>query len=449
MTRASAEGGSYAPKASPPGSGEPGARVLVVDDDPGLLDLIEMRLTAAGYVVIRAASGQEALERFREERPRAVICDLRMDGMDGHAVFAHLHCEAPTVPVIILTAHGTIPDAVAATQRGVFGFLTKPFDGRELLGKIAEAMAISPQVAPASGEASQWRSGIVSSSLVMEELLRQARRAADSDEPILISGPRGSGKESLARAIHAAGARSGKPFVTVKCGAAAHADDHSAFLSPALAQARGGFLFLADIDELPSAEQARLLPLVQVRGMFSIPSRADRHDVRIVAASSQALDQAIRVGGFRSDLFYALGHFSLEVPPLSDRRDDIPALIAGFVGEHRGLARGFSPEALTVLHEASWPGNVRELRNIVAQSLARSVTPQVPASLVKQLLREESERETAALDEARREFEHDYLVQLLTTTHGSVSRAARVAKRNRTEFYKLLARHGIDPANYK
>lgn len=422
---------------------------MVVDDDPGLLDLIEMRLAAAGYSVIRAASGQEALERFREERPRAVICDLRMDGMDGHAVFAHLHAEAPTVPVIILTAHGTIPDAVAATQRGVFGFLTKPFDGRELLAKVAEAMAISPWVDVASGEAAGWRCGIVSSSLVMEELLRQARRTADSEDPILICGPRGSGKASLARAIHAAGARAGKPFIALKCSAVADSDNRSSLLTQTLAQARGGFLFLGDIDELPSAEQARLLPLVQERGMFSMPSRTTSPDVRIIAATSQSLDQAIRDGGFRSDLFYALGRLTLDVPPLAERRDDIPALIASFVAEHDGPAQGFSPEALMALHEANWPGNVRQLRGIVAQSLARSVTPQVPATLVRQLLREESERETAALDEARRAFEYDYLVQLLDTTRGSVSRAARIAKRNRTEFYKLLARHNIDPANYK
>lgn len=431
------------------GTAGTGARVLVVDDDPGLLDLIEMRLVAGGYAVSCAASGAEALARFRTERPRAVISDLRMDGMDGHALFARLHAEAPTVPVIILTAHGTIPDAVAATQRGVFGFLTKPFDGRELLAKVAEAMAISPRVDVSAGEDAGWRAGIVSSSLVMEELLRQARRAADADDPVLISGSSGSGKESLARAIHAASGRAGKPFVVIRCGEFADLKPGSSPLAPALAAARGGFLLLDDIEELPAVEQARLLPMVREHAIFSLPSRADAPDVRIVATTTQALDQTIREGRFRADLFYAIGRVVLNMPALAERREDIPALVTTFVAQAHGAARGVSPEAMAALQEAPWPGNVRQLCSVVEQSLALAVTPQVPVTLVRRLLREETEREMAALDEARRAFEYDYLVQLLDTTGGNVTHAARVARRNRTEFYKLLARHGIDPASYK
>lgn len=426
-----------------------GARILVVDDDPGLLDLIEMRLVAGGYVVSCAASGAEALERFRAERPRAVISDLRMDGMDGHALFAHLHAEAPTVPVIILTAHGTIPDAVAATQRGVFGFLTKPFDGRELLAKVAEAMAISPRVDVSSGKEAGWRAGIVSSSLVMEELLRQSRRAADADHPILISGPRGSGKESLARAIHAASPRAGKPLVVINCGEFAGLKRGSSPFAQALNAAHGGVLLLDDIEELPPVEQARLLPLVREHSIFSMPTSGATPDMRIVATTTQALDQAIRDGRFRADLFYAIGRVALNMPSLAERREDIPALVAAFIAQTHGTERGLSPEAMAALQDAAWPGNVRQLRSVVEQALALAVTPQVPVTLVRRLLREETEREMAALDEARRAFEYDYLVQLLDTTGGNVTHAARVAKRNRTEFYKLLARHNIDPGSYK
>ena len=425
-----------------------GARVLVVDDDPGLLDLIQMRLAAGGYEVACAASGEEALLRFREERPRVVISDLRMDGMDGHALFSRLHAEAPTIPVIILTAHGTIPDAVAATQRGVFGFLTKPFEGQELLAKVAEAMAISPQMDASLGEDAAWRAGIASASLAMDEILRQARRAADGDSPILISGPRGSGKETLARAIHAAGDRARKPFVVFRCAELAGGDSTSA-LAPALAAARGGFLFLDDVEELSPVEQARLLPLVREQAPFSMPNRAAAGDVRVVAATAQVLDQAIRDGRFRADLFYALGKAALNVPALADRREDIPALVSHFVARSHGAGRGFTPEGIAALQEMSWPGNVSQLYSVVEQALAQSVTPQVPATLVRLLLREENEREMAALDEARRAFEYDYLVQLLETTGGNVTRASRVAQRNRTEFYKLLARHGIDPASFK
>jgi two-component system response regulator GlrR len=420
-----------------------GARVLVVDDDPSLLDLIEMRLAANGYTVSCAASGAEALERFHAERPRVVISDLRMDGMDGHALFSRLHAEAPTVPVIMLTAHGTIPDAVAATQRGVFGFLTKPFEGRELLAKVAEAMKVSPQIDVPAGEGSGWLDGLVSGSAAMNELLRQARRAADSDDPVLLTGPRGAGKEKLARAIHAAGSRSGKPFVVMRCG-----QTETSALAAALS-AKGGFLFLDDVEELSLAEQAQLLPLVMERSLFSAPRRADLGNVRIVAATTQSLDQAIRDKRFRADVFYALGRVALSVPSLADRRADIPALVAHFAAQAKGTGRGFSPEAMAALQEATWPGNVRQLRSVVEGALAKAVTSQVPVTLVRELLSEEREREIEAFNEARRAFEYDYLVHLLETTGGNVSRAARVAQRNRTEFYQLLARHSIDPSVFK
>ena len=430
-------------------AGGAAARILVVDDDPGMLDLLEIRLAADGYEVCRAESGAEAIECFRAQRPRLVISDLRMDGMDGHALFTHLHAEAPTVPVIILTAHGTIPDAVAATQRGVFGFLTKPFDGRELLAKVTAALAISPGVDASSGENADWRNAIVSSSLVMDELLRQARRAAEGDDPVLITGPRGSGKELLARAIHAASRRAGKPFIVLDCSEFAGLKPGSSPLGGALAAARGGTLQLDDVEQLPAADQARLLPLVREHSFLSAPVHADAPDLRIVATTTQVLDQAIREGRFRADLFYAVGRVALNVPPLAERREDIPALVAAFVAKAHGVARGLVPEAMAALQEAAWPGNVRQLRSVVVQTLALAVTPQAPVTLVRRLLREETEREMEALDEARRAFEYDYLVQLLETTGGNVTRAARIARRNRTEFYKLLARHGIEPSSYK
>ncbi len=426
-----------------------GARVLVVDDDPGLLDLIEMRLATGGYQVSLAGSGAEALERFHAEPPRAVITDLRMEGMDGHALFARLHAEAPTVPVIILTAHGTIPDAVAASQRGVFDFLTKPFDSGDLLAKVAEAMAISPAVDTIDSLGAGWRAGIVSSNLAMNELLRQARRSADADEPVLISGPRGTGKESLARAMHAASRRKRKPFIAVRCGEFAGLRSDASPLAQLLATARGGTLLLDDIEDLPPPEQARLLPLVRERLPFSDSGQAKHFDVRIIATTKQPLDQAIRDGRFRADLFYALGRSVFNLPSLAERREDIPALVSHFIAQSAAPARGVSPEAMGILREADWPGNVRQLKSVVEQSLALAVTPLVPASLLRRLLQEQSGREMSALDEARRAFEYDYLAHLLKTTCGNVTHAARVARRNRTEFYKLLARHHIDPSNYK
>jgi two-component system response regulator GlrR len=424
------------------------ARILVVDDDPDLLDLIAMRLSSAGYEVAVAASGLEALEIFRAAPPRAVVTDLRMDGMDGHALFARLHAEAPSVPVIILTAHGTIPDAVAATQRGVFSFLTKPFDGRELLALVADAVALSPPVAQDRDDAA-WRQNIVASSAVMKELLRSARRLAENDAPVLLMGPRGSGKELLAQTLHDSSARSLKPFYVMCCGVAANAKEEEAQLAAALDTARGGTLLLDAIGQLAPALQARLLPLVAEAGLFESKARV----TRIIAATSVPLDAEIRAGRFRADLFYSLHRNELILPALTARREDIPLLVAHFtagcIERSSVTACGFSPEALALLCEAAWPGNVRQLRTIVERALSLAVAQLVPASLVKRLLQEDKELEMSAFDDARRAFEYDYLIRLLKSTSGNVAQAARVAQRNRTEFYKLLARHDIDPTPFK
>jgi two-component system response regulator GlrR len=378
-----------------------------------------------------------------------VISDLRMEGMDGHALFAQLHSEAPTLPVIMLTAHGTIPDAVAATQRGVFGFLTKPFDSRELLAKVAKAMAQSPALDASLGVDAAWRADIVSSSLEMDELLRQARRVADSDGPVLVSGPRGSGKQLLARAIHAASPRARKPFVVLRCSDLEDLGKGLAPLDHALASASGGILLLNEVEELTAEGQARVLLHLRRQTLPSVTARRAGDDVRIIATTTQPLHHAIRDGRFRADLFYALGQVSLNVPALADRKGDVPALVARFVSQSHGTGRGVSPDGIAALQKAAWPGNVGQLRNVVEQALSMSLTAQVPETLIKRLLREEAEREVEALNEARRVFEYEYLVHLLETTGGNITHAARIAQRNRTEFYKLLARHNIDPVRFK
>jgi two-component system response regulator GlrR len=434
-------------------------KILIVDDDADLLHLIGVRLSVAGYKVIPAASGPEALDRFRAERPQAVITDLRMDGMDGHALFARLHAEAPSVPVIILTAHGTIPDAVAATQRGVFSFLTKPFDGKQLLERVAEAVALSPAVGVV-GEDGDWRAEIVSVSVVVDELLRQARRAAEDSRPLLIVGPPGAGKAMLARAIHRASPRRKQPLVVVPCTTLPAPELEAQLFGErtekgppvgagrTLLAAKGGTLFLNEIGALSPVAQARLLPLVRSAADVFGQSRSGLPDIRVIAASGLPLDRAIRDGSFRADLYYALAATTLRVPPLAERPEDIPALVAHFCARHEGDRR-FSPEALNLLQEAHWPGNAGQLESIVDQALRLSVTPLVPATLVRRLLWEEQERNTVGFDDARRAFEREYLSVLLQTTCGNVARAARVAQRNRTEFYKLLARHGLDPGSFK
>ena len=252
--------------------------ILLVDDDPDLLKLISLRLTSAGYRVRTADSAESALAALAIARPGILITDLRMPGIDGLQLFDAVHRQHPALPVIILTAHGTIPDAVAATQRGVFGFLTKPFDSQELLQMAASAMKLAGDLPP-GGDASlaDWRAGIITRSPRMEDLLRQARRVADSDASVLIFGESGTGKELLARAIHRASPRRERAFVAVNCGAIpeplleselfGHA--RGAFTGAVQAHkglfqaADGGTIFLDEIGDMPLALQVKLLRVLQ------------------------------------------------------------------------------------------------------------------------------------------------------------------------------------------
>lgn len=438
-----------------------GARILVVDDDLDMLHLIGLRLTSAGYQVTEASSGEAALVRFREKRPQLVITDLRMGAMDGLALFDHLQAEAPTIPVIILTAHGTIPDAVSATRCGVFSFLTKPFEGQELMRRVIDAIRVSPTLDPGHANG-RWRKDLITANVQMDELLRQALRISEEDRPALLVGPSGAGKATLAKAIHQAGSRASQPFVTLSC-TDFPANDLEDMLLPnnpdgVFCKAVGGLLYVQDIGALSLIGQGRLFSVLlaqtQAKDPFarlkSSEQQAEMPDVHVIASSPRPLDTAVAEGEFRSDLFYLLGGMTLIVPPLSERSEDIPILAAHFLSRICSEAKlTLAPDALLALYEGRWPGNVRQLKNVLEQVAKLSLTQVIPEAIVRKVMREFEEESLAAFDDARRDFEREYLVRLLQTTVGNVSRAARVAQRNRTEFYKLLARHGLDPASFK
>ncbi|OGA27771.1 MAG: two-component system response regulator GlrR [Betaproteobacteria bacterium RIFCSPLOWO2_12_FULL_67_28] len=439
-------------------------RVLVVDDDADLLQLIAMRLSAAGYDVARVASGEQALAQLAVSRPQVVVTDLRMEGMDGMALFDAIHRESPTLPVVILTAHGTIPEAVTATRRGVFSFLTKPFDGKVLLATVAEALRLSSMPA---GDAEDWRAEILTRSAAMEAVLAQARRVADSEASVCIRGPSGAGKELLARAIHRASRRAGAPFIAVNCSAipeglleselfghrkgaftGAVADRQGLFQA-----AHGGTLFLDEIGDMPMALQVKLLRALEERVIRPVgASDTAPVNVRIITATHRDLEARIAAGEFREDFYYRLSVVKLEVPPLAARSEDIPLLAGTFLtrAAERYVRPNlvFSPEAMELLISAAWPGNVRQLLNVVERSVVLSSTEIIPASIVRESL-DSGAAVLTPLDEARRAFERHYLVRILKATNGNVSRAARLAGRNRTEFYRLLERHALEPAMFK
>ncbi len=452
-----------------------GAPVLIIDDDLDILRLLTIRLTARGFQVSAAASAEEALALLAVISPRVVVSDVRLPGRDGLSLFEEIRSTRPSLPVILLTAHGTIPDAVDATSRGVFGYLTKPFDSQTLLAKIDQALLISA-ARPASeltqtesgvDGTTQWADGMVFRSVRMAELMNEARMVAASDASILIRGESGTGKEVLARAIHRASPRANGPFIAINCGAIPEQLLESelfghikgAFTGATnqriglFEAANGGSLFLDEIGDMPLSLQVKLLRVLQERAVRPVgATRIMPIDVRLLSATHRDLDAAMATGQFREDLYYRLDVVSLNLPKLNERREDIPVLAAHFVrllaSKYDKPISGFAPDAIETLTTAAWPGNVRQLFNVVEQCCALSSTQLIPLTLVQRALKLPG-MEALKYADAKQRFERNYLVQLLKLTDGNVADAARLADRNRTEFYRLLQKHDLTPAMFR
>lgn len=449
-------------------------RILLVDDDPSLRRLLALRLETEGHTVACAASAREALSELARFSADIVITDLRMEGMDGLELLRELARRRPTLPVIVLTAHGTIPDAVTATQSGALDFLTKPVDRTELSRRIAEALGGLGETAAGGAGDDDWAPRIVTRSARMRSLLDEARLVAASDAGVLIRGESGTGKEVLARTLHEASPRAAGPFVAINCGAlpeqlleselfghvkGAFTDAKNS--QPGLFRtAHGGTLLLDEIGDMPPTLQVKLLRVLQEREVRPVGGRDSVPiDVRVISATHRDLDQSLAQGEFREDLYYRLNVVSLSLPPLSDRREDIPLLVNHFLRElaaHRNQpVKVYAPEAMALLASADWPGNIRQLANVVERNVALTRSRVIPVEQVRKALGERGGGDEAAyrwlppLKEAQDAFTRDYLVQLLTITDGNVSRSARLARRNRTEFYKLLDRHEIQPSRFK
>ncbi|WP_139546697.1 two-component system response regulator GlrR, partial [Escherichia coli] len=388
--------------------------------------------------------------------------EIMRGSLSGMQLFAEIQKVQPGMPVIILTAHGSIPDAVAATQQGVFSFLTKPVDKDALYQAIDDALE---QSAPATDE--RWREAIVTRSPLMLRLLEQARLVAQSDVSVLINGQSGTGKEIFAQAIHNASPRNSKPFIAINCGALPEQLLESELFGHArgaftgavsnreglFQAAEGGTLFLDEIGDMPAPLQVKLLRVLQERKVRPLGSNRDIDiDVRIISATHRDLPKAMARGEFREDLYYRLNVVSLKIPALAERTEDIPLLANHLLRQaaerHKPFVRAFSTDAMKRLMTASWPGNVRQLVNVIEQCVALTSSPVISDALVEQAL----EGENTALPtfvEARNQFELNYLRKLLQITKGNVTHAARMAGRNRTEFYKLLSRHELDANDFK
>lgn len=446
--------------------------LLVVDDDEGLLHLLKMRLAAMGFVVTPCATGGEAIEAAKKKMFDLAITDLRLRDEDGLDLTEELLRIHPGLPVIILTAHGSIPNAVEAMQRGAFGYLTKPFDDKDLKASIEKALAQQRM----SREIQRLKSlvkelygleNVVARSPAMQRLFQQIAQVADSDATILLFGETGTGKEVMARVIHTNSRRSKGPFVALNCAAIPETLFESelfghvkgAFTSAHGAKrglfqmANGGTLFLDEIGEMPLSMQAKLLRAVQEREVREVGAETTtKVDVRIIAATNKDLGEAVKHGRFRNDLYYRISVVPLFIPPLRDRRDDIPLLAQHFLKLSAARAnkeiKGFTPAALHRLMVNPWLGNVRELENVIEKAVVMSRQDMITPDLLPSV-GVSPEAPLKPLTEAREEFERTYLKNLLQLTGGNISRAAQFAGRYRADFYKMLKKYGLHPSMTK
>ena len=417
-------------------------RIVLVDDDPGLLRLLTIRLRSEGFEVAACESASQALTSVPRFQPDVLVTDLRMKDKDGIGLLKELQGRYPALPVILLTAHGTIPDAVTATKSGAFAFLTKPVEKDQLLEQIEAALKVSGF----AGVTEDWRAGIVTRNPVMEERLSQALMAAGSDAPLLITGAPGTGKAQLAQAIHQASARRGARFSTLACATATIESLQAALIgrresdAPPPADAPRGTLYLDEIGDLALELQMAL------NGML------DTEPTRIISGTSRNLQELVGRGRFKEDLFYRLSVSRIDLPPLSQRRDDVPLLTAHFLDElarQTGQRQVLAPEALELLMVGDWPGNVRQLQTLLQHAASLATGPVISAELVQRALGSGTTPQLSTFDQARDEFMRNYLVQLLQITRGNVTQAAKLAGRNRTDFYKLLARYGLQSEEFK
>ncbi len=442
----------------------PQARVLLVDDDPSMLTLHSYRLQACNCIISTAQSGSEALESLNKELPDLVITDLRMESMDGLALFDRIQAQWPSLPVIIFTAQGSIREAVNATQKGVFSFLTKPPDKDELVSTINQALQLSRRINIPHGE---WQALFSTRSAKMHALIDQAKLLASSDVNVLISGESGAGKEVLASSLHRYGDRNDKPFVAINCGAmpgelleselfghvkgafTGAARDHEGLF----VAADGGVLFLDEIGDMPLVLQSKLLRVLQEKTVRPLGGTKDRPiNVRIISATHQNLPEAIKNKTFREDLFYRLNVVNLKVPPLRERKEDIPLMVNSFLdslSKSHGAVKQLAPQALVSLLSYDWPGNVRQLKNVIEQVYALSTSAMISPLLIENAIPDLNRGDVKPLTEAKQEFERDYVIGLLKATQGNMAQAAILAGRNRSDFYKICKRYDLDSDSFK
>jgi two-component system NtrC family response regulator len=442
--------------------------ILLIDDDESLRRVTEYNLSEAGFDVIPASSGQKGLDLFNKKNPNLVITDVKLGDMDGLEVLAAIKAESPETPVIVITAFGSIEMAVKAMHEGAFNFITKPFDRDTLRLSCTKALELSSlrsQKQQLADEVNRLTgtSGMETANSAMAELLETALRVASSEATVLITGESGTGKEVLARLVHQHSPRKGGPMVAVNCTAIPDNLIESELFghvkgafTGAIANRKGRFqtadqgtLFLDEIGELKMDMQAKLLRAIQEREVEPVGSdRTEKVDVRIIAATNKDLHEEVAKGRFREDLYYRLSVIPLHIPPLRDRREDIPALANHFL-KKLAAPRGvkFSDKVMSLLKRYDWPGNIRELQNTVERSLIlRKGTIIGPADISLPTAKSSEVPEIPDIPPdgiSLEDIEKGLILKALEKSGGNRSQAARLLKIPRHVFIYRLEKFGI------
>ncbi len=447
-------------------------KILVVDDDKNLLELLRMRLEAADYEVTTESMEDGARDAMSRETFDLAIIDLQLINQDGISLMEEFHEVNPDMPAIILTAFGSIESAVEAMKRGAFNYLTKPFDPQELFFQIERAIEnrkLTTEIKRLRGLLQERYefSNIVARSDKMQMVLEQVSRVAKTESTVFIHGESGTGKEIIAKAIHLASDRKDAPFVAINCAAIPESlleselfgHEKGAFTGAIrsakglFAQAHEGTIFLDEIGDMPLSFQAKLLRVLQERMFYPVGSEKPTEvNVRVIVATNKDLEAEVKKGAFREDLYYRIHVIPIFLPPLRDRREDIPHLVDHFVKkitqQMKKEVRGLTPSAMQKLRLYDWPGNVRELENTIEYAVAMTNQELITDDLILQT-KEIGEDALKPLREARDAFEKGYLIRLLETTRGNVSKAAMIAGKYRADFYNLLKKYNIKPESFK
>lgn len=449
-------------------------RLLLVDDDRNLVELLTMRLVSANYDVKTAFNSDHALELAKQQFFDLSIVDLKLENQDGISVMEKLHLGNPVMPVIILTAHGTIESAVEAIQKGAYTYLTKPFDSRDLLLQIEKAVEnyrLHTEIVRLRGLLQERYefSNIIARSQKMQQLLEMVARIAGTDSTVYLHGESGSGKEVIAKAIHLASGRKDKAFVAINCAALPETlleselfgHDRGAFTGAVrttkglFLEAHGGTLLLDEIGDMPLGIQAKLLRVLQERQFYPVGgTKPVDVDVRVIVATKSDLQEEVKKRTFREDLFYRVHVIPIHLPPLRERKEDIRSLVQYFLakfGEQMNKAiRGITPGAMRRLMDHDWPGNVRELEHTIEFAVAMIQDDLITEDFIlPSKTSQASCSQVTPLKEAKQKFEKDYLLSLLDECEGNVSKAARAAGKYRADFYDLLKKYSIRPADFK